>query len=64
MELKEVKFRVENVYQWVFLASLASSLMTTEFPCTIFIGRAILMPYKIANRLVFLLEGDYIVIAR
>ncbi len=40
-----MKFRVENVYRLVFLASLASSLMKTAFPCTIFIGRAILVPH-------------------
>ncbi len=41
MELKEVKFRVENVYRCVFLASSASFLVKTAFPCTIFIGRTI-----------------------
>ncbi len=51
-----MKFRVQNVYQRVFLASLAS-LMKTAFPCTIFIGQAML-------RLLVLLEGDYIAIAR
>ncbi len=40
-----VKFQVENVYRCVFLACLASSLMKNVFPCTIFIGRAILMPH-------------------
>ncbi len=43
----------------MFLASLASSLKKTAFPCTIFIGQAILI--KIAKRFLVLLEGDYIV---
>ncbi len=40
-----MKFRVENIYWCVFLASLASSLMETAFPCTIFIVQAVLMPH-------------------
>ncbi len=49
-ELKEVKFRVENVYRCVFLSSLVSSLMETVFPCTTCIARAILMPHLIMLR--------------
>ncbi len=40
-----MKFGVEMRIGECFLASLASSLMKTAFPCTIFIGQAILMPH-------------------
>ncbi len=40
-----MKFGIENAYLGVFLASLASCLMKTAIPCTIFIGQAIFMPH-------------------
>ncbi len=46
------------------LVYLLLSLMKTAFLCTIFIGGAICCLTKIANRLLVLLEGDYIVMAR
>ncbi len=36
-QVLEVEFCVENVYRWVSLACLASSLMKTTFTCTVFI---------------------------
>ncbi len=47
------------------MTSLASYLMKTAFPCTIFIGQLFRCLIKIGNRLLVLLERDYnIVIAR
>ncbi len=40
----EVEFHIKNIYQWVSLACLASSLMKTAFTCTVLIALAILMP--------------------
>ncbi len=62
-----MKFRIENVYRWVLLASLASSLMKTAFLCTMYHfhwSNYFNTSLKIANRLLVLFEGDYIVIAR
>ncbi len=42
---QEAKVSRWKCIHWVFLASLASSPMKTAFPCTIFIGRAILIPH-------------------
>ncbi len=58
VELKVVKFRFENVYRLVFLASLASSLMKTAFPCTIFIARATVLKVRTFGASLLLLFVD------